>query len=328
VEVHLVAADGVEQHPVAELPDLLKRDDGVVWVDIPRCDEEATTVLTDVFGCHPLAVEDCFRRNRVPRVHVYPQHAFVILHSPQLGVGGHVHYVELDQFIGERYLITVHGPVNAAVPAEVPERETRSVLARIQAGKLHPRTPHELSYAIVSASTRQQERVVEQLTGDVWRLEQRVTSGDKGGDPEAFLEELFQVRHSLMAVRTISLTAYDVYGRLVSLGRFLPDDDRHLVDDLIDQFDRVRSLADGERDYLQGVIDFYRARTETKMTIAAERLTVIAVVTLPITAIGSIYGMNVIVNQQTHVGQLVAVLAVMVAVSAVLLTWAKRQGWW
>jgi len=302
VEVHLVAADGVEQHPVAELPDL--------------------------FGCHPLAVEDCFRRNRVPRVHVYPQHAFVILHSPQLGVGGHVHYVELDQFIGERYLITVHGPVNAAVPAEVPERETRSVLARIQAGKLHPRTPHELSYAIVSASTRQQERVVEQLTGDVWRLEQRVTSGDKGGDPEAFLEELFQVRHSLMAVRTISLTAYDVYGRLVSLGRFLPDDDRHLVDDLIDQFDRVRSLADGERDYLQGVIDFYRARTETKMTIAAERLTVVAVVTLPITAIGSIYGMNVIVNQQTHVGQLVAVLAVMAAVSAVLLTWAKRQGWW
>ena len=114
-----------------------------------------------------------------------------------------------------------------------------------------------------------------------------------------------------MAVRTISATCGDVYGRLASLGRLLPERDRHLVDDLIDQFDRVRSLADGEKDYLQGVIDFFRARTETKMTIAAERLTVIAVVTLPITAIGSVYGMNVIVNEATNVAQLVAVLAVM-----------------
>ena len=26
-----------------------------------------------------------------------------------------MHYVELDQFIGERYLVTVHGPLNPAV---------------------------------------------------------------------------------------------------------------------------------------------------------------------------------------------------------------------
>ena len=162
----------------------------------------------------------------------------------------------------------------------------------------------------------------------MWRLEQRVTSGDKGGDPEDFLEELFQVRHQLLAVRTMSAGAVDVYGRMESLGRFLPERDRPLVHDLVDQFERVRSLADGEKDYLQGVIDFYRARTETKMTIAAERLTVIAVLTLPITALSSIYGMNVIVNDHTHVGQLVAVLAVMAVMSATLLTWAKRQGWW
>ena len=328
MDVRLVTKDGVARHEVADLPELLRREDGIVWVDVPECDEQVAEVLLDVFGCHPLAVKDCFQRNRVPRVHVYPLHAFIILHTPQLGASGHVHYVELDQFIGERYLITVHGPVNPAVPAEVPLRETRAVLARIEAGKLRPATPLALSYAIVSALARQQEAFVEELTREVWRLEQRVTAGDKGGDPEEFLEELFQARHGLMAVRTISATAGDVYGRMASLGRFLPDREGHLVDDLIDQFDRVRSLADGEKDYLQGVIDFFRARTETKMTIAAERLAVIAVVTLPITAIGSVYGMNVIVNERTHVGQLIAVLVLMAAISATLLTWAKRQGWW
>jgi Mg2+ and Co2+ transporter CorA len=328
VDVYLVTKEGVERREVADLPELLTRDDGMVWVDIPRCDEQVGEVLLDVFKCHPLAVKDCLQRNRVPRVHIYPQHAFIILHAPELGAAGHVHYVELDQFIGERHLITVHGPVNPAVPPAVPQRETGSVLARIEAGKLRPSTPLELSYAIVSALARHQESFIEQLTSEVWRLEQRVTSGDHGGDPEEFLEELFQARHGLLAVRTMSSGAVDVYGRMANLGRFLPEQDRPLVHDLVDQFERVRSLADGEKDYLQGVIDFFRARTETKMTIAAERLAVIAVVTLPITAISSVYGMNIIVNDQTHVGQLVVVLIAMAIISAVLLTWAKRQGWW
>jgi magnesium transporter len=36
------------------------------------------------------------------------------------------------------------------------------------------------------------------------------------------------------------------------------------------------------------VIEFYRARTDTKVTIAAERLALIAVITLPITAVSSL----------------------------------------
>ena len=76
------------------------------------------------------------------------------------------------------------------------------------------------------------------------------------------------------------------------------------------------------------MIEFYRTKTETKMTIAAERLAVIAVITLPITALSSIYGMNIIVNDGTDFTHLAVVLAVMVAISATMLRWAKRQGWW
>ena len=59
-------------------------------------------------------------------------------------------------------------------------------------------------------------------------------------------------------------------------------------------------MADSQKAYLQGTIEFYQARTNTKMTVAAERLAVIAAVTLPITALSSVLGMNVIVNEQTH----------------------------
>ena len=71
-----------------------------------------------------------------------------------------------------------------------------------------------------------------------------------------------------------------------------------MLEDLADQFDRVRSLSDGEKEFLFGVIDLYQTRVATRMTVAVERLAVLAAVTLPITAVASIYGMNVIVNEK------------------------------
>src|SRR5512132_596943 len=326
MDVRFVSDEGVEQHPVERLAALLARDDGLVWVDIPVCDEEAARVLSEVFGFHPLAIRACIERNAVPKLRAYRDHIFVVLHAPELGKGSHVHYVELDQFIGGRYLVTVHGPLNPAVTPEAALRETRAVLHRIEAGRLRPRSPFELSYAIVSALAQGQEAFVETVTRQVWPLEQRVTSGHLG-DPEQFLEELFGTRHALLAVSNMATLGHQIYRRMSMLGRFIPADRQPLVADLEDQFARVSGVADGQIRYLEGVIDFYKARTDTKMTIAAERLTLIAVLTLPITALSSVYGMNIIVNDRTDFLHLVVVLAAMVAMSAVLLRWAKRQGW-
>jgi Mg2+ and Co2+ transporter CorA len=63
------------------------------------------------------------------------------------------------------------------------------------------------------------------------------------------------------------------------------------------------------------------------VTIAAERLAVIAAITLPVTAVSSILGMNVIVNDKTQPLELAVAVASMAVMSVLLLIWAKRQGW-
>jgi Mg2+ and Co2+ transporter CorA len=328
MDVWLLTADGIAQQSVDDLPSLLEQSDGFVWVDIPHPDEEAVQVLSKVFTFHYQAVHDCAERNMVPKVHAYSDHVFVVLHTPEMGMRGHVHYVELDQFIAKRYLVTVHGPLNPVVQKAVAMRETNAVRRRIQEGRLHPADGFELSYAIVSALCRHQEAFVETQTRAVWDLERRVTGGHLG-NPEKFLDEMFRTRHGLVVVRTMAALSREIYGRLAAIQRTcVPEEARPLLDDVVDQFSRVHAIADGQKEYLQGVIDFYRTRSDTKMTVAAERLAVIAVITLPITALSSVYGMNIIVNEHTHVAQLVGVLIVMAVMSGLLLGWAKRQGWW
>lgn len=102
-------------------------------------------------------------------------------------------------------------------------------------------------------------------------------------------------------------------------------DDDDLLADLEDLFRRIHRMTDGEQEFLAGVIELYRTRTDTKMMIAAERL---AAVTLPVTAISSILGMNVIASANTQVTALVVLLVVMLVISGVLLRYTKRQGWW
>jgi magnesium transporter len=327
MDVWLITGGVVERRSTEELELLVAMGEGLVWVDVPAADAEGVRVLSEVFGFHPLAVRDCVERNQVPKIHAYSDHVFLILHAPERGQGGSVQLVELDQFIGTGFLVTVHGPLDPAIDPEVARRETARVLARIESGRLRPASSFELSYAIVTALARHQEAFLATLAEEGGHLERRVM-GEELGDPVPFLEELFRARHELLSVRTTATLSREIFSRMLTLERYVPGASQALVADLADQFARVSGLADGQKDFLQGVIEFYKTRTETKMTIAAERLAVIAAVTLPVTALSSIYGMNVIVNSSTHWGQLAVVLAVMAAMSGILLRWTKRQGWW
>ena len=327
MDIWLITGGGVERKAAEELDLLIAMQEGLVWVDIPTCDAEGVRVLSEVFGFHPLAVRDCVERSQVSKIHAYPDHVFLVLHAPERGRGGTVHYVELDQFVGPGFVVTVHGPLDPAISQEVALRETRAVLRRLESGRLRPSSSFELSYAIVSALARHQEAFVATLAQEAGLLEQRVMA-DEIGDAEQFLDELFRARHELLVVGTMATLSREIYGRMVTLERFVPGASQELVADLADQFARVTGLADGQKDFLQGVIEFYQTRTNTKMTIAAERLAVIAAVTLPITALSSAYGMNLIVNDRTQFLHLGVLLLVMAAMSATLLRWTKRQGWW
>jgi Mg2+ and Co2+ transporter CorA len=347
MDVWLITDQGIEDRSPVELPALLQRDTGLIWVDIPSCDDEGARALLDGFGFHPLAVRDCVERNRVAKVHGYGDHVLIVLHAPERGQRGHVHYIELDQIVGRNYLVTVHGPLNPAVNPAVALRETQAVHARIVAGRFRPTTVFELSHAVVSALTRNQEAYVEIMTRDVWQLEQRVTDGDVG-DPEAFLQELFRARHGLLAVRTMAALGAAIYGRMAGLTR-IPSGGQTLAADIIDQFERVRSIADSEKEYLQGVTEFYQTfltinsalvgqaqnvevkrLTEASYTQNEEikKISAWAAIFFAPTLIGTIYGMNFDRMPELHwrFGYPWALL-LMALMSVTLYFMFKRQRW-
>jgi magnesium transporter len=327
MKLRWIDSEGVSERDLAELPALRKRTDGFLWLDIPEWSDDAEAVLVNDFQFHPVAIVKTKNRNHVPRVHVYPDHVFTVVHTPEIGAGGHVHYLELDQFVGEDFLVTVHGPLNPKVPLEAALRETQAVAARMDSGRLHPASPFALTYAIVSSIARREAEMVAEIAREVGLLEQRVMAGEDE-DPQEFLSQLFAARHGLLTIKTMAEQGSEIYRRAIKLTKFAPPDGLELMQDVLEQYETVAHISDSQLRFLIGVTEFYRARTDTKMTIAAERLAVIAALTLPITSLSSVIGMNVIVNDSTRWIPLIILLLIMLVISLILLRWARKQGWW
>ncbi len=180
MDVRLVCEGGLERHEIEDLPRLLQRRDAVVWVDIPICDQQAVDVLSGVFGFHPIAVRDCTERNHVSKVHIYPEYVFSVLHAPKLGQRGHVHYVELDQFVGPNYLVTVHGPLNPAVDARgcLHRHQHRDPPAR-RRDETSPKFAVRVVVWIVSAMIRRESDLVADLATRIGTVG---TAGQVGED--------------------------------------------------------------------------------------------------------------------------------------------------
>lgn len=341
MDVYKISAAGIERHSAGDLRQVLQDRDGLIWVDMPACSEPDAAALSEVFGFHELAIRDCVERNHVSKIHFYPDHVFTVVHAPELGTGGHVHYVELDQFIGPNYLVTVHGPINPVVKPEVALLDTNLVLRRIEDGELQPRTPMALSFAIVSALVRRETDLVAMLAKESGRLEQQVTDADHDDDPETLLEELFEVWQELLAIRTMAAHAGATYARMAKLVRSLPDEEKPLAADLADRFDLVRSMAEDQRDFVHGVIEFFQTRTSTHMTIATEQLAAtsvrqdddmrkitawVAIIAVP-TAVTGFFGQNVPYPGFASKSGFIASSAIIVIVAAVLFVIFKLRKW-
>ena len=107
--------------------------------------------------------------------------------------------------------------------------DTGQVLRRIENGRLHPRTPFELSSAIVSALTRREIDLIATLAKQSGDLERQLMLGAVSHDPEPFLEELFKTWYELLAIRTIAVHSAATYDRMAKLVRSLPETERPLV---------------------------------------------------------------------------------------------------
>src|SRR5687768_8352262 len=107
-----------------ELPDphdikqCLDAGDQLIWLDLTAPDEDELKLIAEEFSLHPLAIEDAGKGNQRPKIDDYEHFYFMVVFALEqieepgrdgrMEPTGRFRIQEVDLFIGERFLITVH----------------------------------------------------------------------------------------------------------------------------------------------------------------------------------------------------------------------------
>ncbi len=293
------------------------RDKTYFWLDLHQPDDDDIEKLGEIFGFHPLALEDSAHFNQRPKIDPYDDYAFLVVYGAVPDADG---LVEVHCFSAEHYLVTVrHDDCPTFVNLQ------KRYLAR-------PDTLSDASMLIY--------HVVDGLTDSFFPslsdMDERIDTlqAEIFADPrEEQLQEIFAMKQRLVGVRRVIAPQRDMFAQLVGNVVEIPgitDETTRYFRDVYDHLIRLSEMIDSYRDLLTGVIDVYLSTVANRRDQIMKQLTVLAAIFLPITFITGFFGQNFGYMVDHLIGSphaFVIGTGIQIATVVLILGFFKRRRW-
>ncbi|HEY7116688.1 MAG TPA: magnesium/cobalt transporter CorA [Tepidisphaeraceae bacterium] len=293
LRVFIKRADGSvsTDSSTAALTEAVKDCHSVFWLDMAKPTDEEYALLDEVFGFHPLAIEDSINYSQRPKIESY-QHLgdvcqqgyfYMVFHGPDLETfKEHLRTKEIDIFMSERYLVTIHEDDFKTIE-EIMQRA--SVDARVVLDPGIDMLLHNLIDHITDAYMP----ILDYLGDQLDDLEDRALH-----DPRpAVLTEISARKRDLLDLRRIVGPQREVLA-ILTRGEvpFIRMEARAYFRDVQDHLVRTVETVELYRDLVLGARDIYLSSISNNLNQIMKTLTIISVIALPMTVVTSFYGMN------------------------------------
>ena len=307
--------------PEPETPNVeILEAEGLRWIHIerPRAGERAW--LEEHFEFHPLDLEDVYSRNQRPKVDEYDDYLFVVLHFPRFDKQvGRLNAAELDIFVGPDFLITL--PNEPLQPLEfLFERcKTRDDLRE----QLFSKGPGYLLYRIVDDCVDASFPMLRKMGNKLERLEEDIFE-----DPSAEIaRDLSNVKQEIINFRKITRPQRAALRDLERTKRYIPTDLEIYFDDINDANERIWDMLENFKEVVEGLEGTNESVLSHRLNDILRILTAFSVVMLPLTLIGTVWGMNVKVPGEGSLHAFWIIVVSMVALLAGMLGYFRHRGW-
>jgi magnesium transporter len=313
--------DGVDRDASDEAVAALLADPaaGFLWLDIAAGDEGNRRLLSEVFGFHPLAVEDADHFGQRPKIEDFDDHVYLVAFGAA-GPGDEDGLAEVHLFHSGRYLVSVHCDLCPALDAV-----RRRALAHPPDG-----TGVRLLHRVLDELADSFFPVLDEVDARIIELEQTL---DEQRSEAGTHQQIFDLRRRLVAIRRVVAPARDQMARIVSGSVTIPgmeDLDWRYFRDIEDHLIRMTDALDSQRDLLAGLTDVHLSTMSNRLNVVMKQLSVVAGVFLPLTFLTGFFGQN-FPWMVEHVGGMAAFLVLGIGLQlasvAGLLHWFRRRGW-
>ncbi|MFD1364444.1 magnesium/cobalt transporter CorA [Actinoplanes sichuanensis] len=260
-----------------------------VWLGLHDPDERQLAYVADIFGLHPLAVEDVLQQEQRPKVERYEDSSFIVLRATQ-----YVEHAELTDtsevvntgfvrvFVGDSFVVTVRqGDVG----------ELGSVRAQLEAA---PTMLAHGPWAVVHAVF---DRVVDTYVDIVAALQTDVDAVEAGvfaRGPSVSMEQIYQLKRELMEFKSAVVPLHRPLAALTNgqMDTVVPQEIRRYFRDVADHHARAVDAVVNYDDLLNTILQARLGQVTVDQNNDMRKIASWAAIAALQTAIAGIYGMN------------------------------------
>ncbi len=291
----------------------------IVWVDVQGLGDEAVLLeLAEIFGLHPLALEDIVHVPQRPKTQAYEDHQLLFTRMLTGGDEGVVGLEQISLVIAKNYVVTfqerpgdVLGPVRRRLTVE--------------GSKLRTAGADYLAYTLLDTIVDAYVPVIEALGECIADLEDTVFAG---GDDNV-LHDISEIRATLLSVRRSVWPLRDAVNELIrdDVKCFGPEASVFLRD-VYDHCVNASDMVETYRELGASMMNSYLSVVSNRMNEVMKVLTVMSTIFIPLTFLSGLYGMNFAwMPERDWKWSYPILLGFMMLITVSLLLYFRRRGW-
>lgn len=266
-----------------------KAGDGFVWIGLHEPDEKEFTGLAELFGLHPLAVEDAVNAHQRPKVEEYDGVLFAVFktvryveHEELTATSEVVDSGELMAFVGPDFVITIrHGGHGSLGPLREALEDLPEQLAKGPSAVLHAMADHVVDdYLAVADAVQDDLDAIESAV-----FSEQADRRDAG--------RIYQLKRELLELKRAVTPLGRPLQHLATRPMPLIDPDiRAYFRDVTDHLARVSEQVTSFDALLDSILQAHLAQVTVAQNEDMRKITAWAAIVAVPTMVCGVYGMN------------------------------------
>ena len=258
----------------------------LTWVDVESPSSEEVRELMGKYNIDPLVAEELLLPTLKPRVDVYKNFIYLILHFPAFR---HTHgdnpNQEIDFIIGKDFLITTRYDSVDPLHKFSKVFEVNSVLDRSDIGD----HAGYLFFYMVRKLYKSLEHELEYISDSLGIIEEDIFEGKE----KEMVIALSNVSRVLLNLRQAITPHHEILNSFCDAGKvFFGEKFGYHLSSIMGEYYRIKNSANSLIDTLNELRQTNNSLVSTKQNEVMKVLTIMAFITFPLSLMASIFGMN------------------------------------
>ena len=257
--------------------------ESITWIHVQGiANTETVRELGNLFGLHPLALEDVVNTGQRPKADSYDEQLFLVMNLPTVTENNDIKTEQISLFLGKNFIVSFHrGEDHPFTP----------VMKRLRknSGKIRERSTDYLLYTLLDVIIDRGYPILEYFGEEIEALEEELLENPD----KQTLGQIHHTKRELLTLRRMLWPQREVINLLIRDEQpQISIDTRVYLRDCYDHTIQIMDLIEAYREMTASMLDVYLSSISHRLNEVMKVLTVIATIFIPLTFIVGVYGMN------------------------------------